>query len=366
MAVDEVGSRGRRGPSLWGVVWIAAASACGPGRASKAPLDADGIVASAIRGSSEGVIVLPSHKAESAFADARLHEIAEALRRPAAHCFVQRAIETMEPDPEVPHGFLGIPDGQLKLRARIAPTGTVALAEILEDGFADPVVSQCFADIVRKRRWPEHADGHTHAIDVVYWVSLGAQAPPPASSDARRRQAAEIARRGKACVAGRLEPGDYRFEGLNLIGNDGKSVASRVDDRSPANASVPDEVSQCLARAFRELRLDPDPEAFLRPVALHVGYTVGEDAVVEASDEAWLRLVELEDAARRAERRAELGAPATEDGASRTEAPPGGPSTAIASGGAPGERGVETGGRTDPGRPGLKLDLSSGRGSEAP
>jgi hypothetical protein len=60
-------------------------------------LGSDRYIQKAIRSSNEGVILLPSSKAERVYELPRLNEIAHSLREPAAECFLRRAIEVLGP-----------------------------------------------------------------------------------------------------------------------------------------------------------------------------------------------------------------------------------------------------------------------------
>src|SRR5690606_9203940 len=70
--------------------------ACDRDRASRSPegrvsdSDANRYIRRAIRSSSEGVILLPSQRAEQVYELPRLNEIAQGLRAPAARCFLMR------------------------------------------------------------------------------------------------------------------------------------------------------------------------------------------------------------------------------------------------------------------------------------
>jgi hypothetical protein len=333
------------------------------------PMQADRAIARAIRSSNEGVILLPSQKAEAIYELPRLNEIAHELRQPAAACFLAAAVQTMEPAAnEV--GWKGVPDGQVKIRARISPAGHVLVTEVLESGFATEAVPQCVAEAINAKRFPENDTGNTHYVDIVYWVSLGMQAELRGDALARhmRREQAEAAIRAKTCFEGRVPQGGYWIEGLNLVGRDGGTMANRVDQ-----TELPDEVRGCVAQAFRDIRLPPAPDSFVRPVAPRVRFDVLPQGRIRVKDEEWLRLVKLEERARRDKRRAEL----TADGDSGV-GPTGSegevpservdvvePAAEEDPASPPDERTEPAPERkgADPGKGGIKLDLS-GRGDE--
>lgn len=264
---------------------------------------ADREIRKGIRSSSEGIILMPSRKAESQYDIVRLNELAQALRQPAAMCFIERAIATMERDPSSERGYRGVPDGQVKLRVRLAPSGEVMRAEVLESGFADPVVPECFTRAVQRTHWPENRSGVMHHVDVIWWVSLGSQAEfeSPEFQQHLRRQAAEVSVRAKRCLQGRIGTGAFEIEGLNLVLSDGASITSRVIEDA-----LPETVRGCVARALRDLRLPQRSDAFIRPVSTTLRFVIDEEGDVLAEDEEWLRLVKLEERARRAEQRAAL------------------------------------------------------------
>jgi len=359
-------------PATFAVVVATAAGAfaCARTPAEPASSDPDAATDSAAPGSSEGVLIIPSVRAEDEYSPARLYELSEALRPPAARCFLERAIETMAVQPGDPRGYTGIPDGQLKLRIRVADKGVVQQLDVVESGFTDPVVPECFAEVVRTRTWPETRTAYPPPLEIVYWVKVG---PPPASpefAEILRRQTAEVGVRGKNCLQGRVEPGAYTFHGLNLVGARGDSLATRVEP-SP-ETSVPEPVRDCLAVAFRELQLAPEDETFVRPVDLRVNYVVDADGRVAVEDEAWLRLVHLEELARRAELARRSGAAHRPGGASASrdrvpadDAPEASSTDAEPPEDAAGPESEPAAPALDPGQAGLKLDLS-GRGAPPP
>ena len=165
--------------------------------------------------------------------------------------------------------------------------------------------------------------------------------------------------RAKKCFEGRVTEGGYWIEGLNLVGSDGSTMANRVDQ-----AKLPEEVRACVTQALREIRLPAAPDSFVRPVAPKIRFDVLPEGRVRVHDEEWLRLVKLEERAQRDKRRADLAdgdgpvgeervdvgedaEPAVEEPTEDqvTDATPEGP-------------------RADPGKGGIKLDLSGRRGQE--
>jgi hypothetical protein len=365
-------------------------AACG--RGGKGPRAPDGAttdseanryIQRAIRQSSEGVILLPSKRAEQVFELPRLNEIAQGLRGPAAKCFLLRAIETMERQPSGEVGYANVPEGQMKLRVRVAPSGESLRSEVLESGFVDPQMEPCLREMLDDQRWPPNKSGNTHYIDVVYWVSLGAQkgAGSEAAATHLRREQVTAGRKAKACFQGRVDAGHYEIEGLNLVDREGATMVNRID-----TTELPEPIRACLARAFREIRLPRDPDAFVRPVSPVVAFEVGRDGSVAVEGERWLELVELEERARLAAERhklvtpdvtqvdelparrpVELGPGVTAGG---VDPPSESPSSEGTPGeGTPGEPPEEPtadpptgqGPREDPGKGGLRLDLGGRR-----
>jgi hypothetical protein len=368
------------------------------GRSTRAPQGANSqtqttrYIRRAIRQSSEGVILLPSQRAQQVYELPRLNEIAQGLRAPAARCFLARAIQTMEPDPKGDRGYSHVPEGQIKIRVRIAPSGEALRTEVLESGFLDEHIEPCLRDALEQQRWPSNKTGNGHFVDVVYWVSLGMQ--KGLGSDEMnahlRREQVTAGRRAKTCLQGRVDVGRYEIHGLNLVDREGATMANRID-----TGDLPEAIRTCLATAFREIRLPRDADAFVRPVAPVVTFDVGDDGMVAVDGERWLELVELEERARLAAEREALAADGSDDelidelpaqrpeqgapglsagtiGAGspgalqlapsnepRTDPPPADPDAPVGPAG-PAEQGDQTP-RQDPGKGGLRLDLGGRR-----
>lgn len=361
------------------VALAAGASTCARTNPGSNALDDPGATDSGVRGATEGVLIIPSARAEEEYSPARLFELSEALRQPAARCFLERAIETMVVRPEDPRGYTGIPDGQMKLRIRPGDEGVVQQLDIVENGFDDPAVPECFAEIVRTRTWPETRTAYPPPLEVVYWVKIGPTITLPQHQAVVRRQTAEVGVRGKGCLQGRVAPGAYTFFGLNLVGAGGQSMASRVD--TDVGTPVPEPVRDCLALAFRDLQLEPEADTFIRPVDLKVNYVVTPEGGVQVEDEEWLRLIQLEEVALRAERARQADAarglsriggaqPRSPEDTAPEEAATSSPEnegTAVESSdeAARPDPGTSSRPTLDPGLGGLKLDLS-GRGAPEP
>jgi hypothetical protein len=265
---------------------------------------ADDYLRAAIRQSSEGVVLDPSQEGLDQIERVRLGEIAQELRGPAAVCFLERAIQTMEAgtiDDEA--GWLAVPEGQIKLRARVAVDGTVLTTDVLESGFTDDHMETCVGEVIRTQRFVESRDSFAYFIDVYYWVSLGmfAEAGSESFAEVMRRQCAEAGVRAKACLTGRVPAGEYVVTGLNLFDRDGRTVVNRID-----RGELPSEVSSCIATAFKQVHIHSEPDAFVRPGAPKATFTVTNEGVVSMADERWLAMTELEEQAQREMRRAEL------------------------------------------------------------
>ncbi|MCA9692066.1 MAG: hypothetical protein KC636_20860 [Myxococcales bacterium] len=278
-------------------------------------MTADRYVKTAIRRSPEGVIMLPSTRAERSYDRARLNEIAQELRQPAAGCFVRRAIDTIEAtvkDDEPT--FTGVPEGQIKLRVRIAPGGETLRAEVLETGFSDPEMEACLIEVLEAVRWPQNRSNMAQFVDIVYWASMGllGEDRGPAMRREYRYQEALAARQGTRCFEGRVPKGTYKVAGLLLLDKNGRAVASRV---SPEG--LPEGVPGCLNAAFAKIQMPRLKDAFIRPFVPEVTFVMGDNGVVSFDDAQWLHLVTLEQRALREARKAALvdGEVAAEAGA---------------------------------------------------
>lgn len=265
---------------------------------------ADDYLRAAIRQSSEGVVLDPSQQGLDQIERVRLGEIAQELRGPAAVCFLERAIETMERGTiDGEEAWLAVPEGQIKLRARVAVDGTVLTTDVIESGFTDDHMETCIGEVVRKQRFVESRDSFAYFVDVYYWVSLGffAEAQSQEFAQLMRRQQAQAGLRATGCLRGRVTPGTYVVTGLNLSDREGRTLVNRVD-----RGTLPSEVSGCIAGVFKGIRIHAEPDSFVRPVAPKVEFTVADDGTVSFADQRWLELVELEERATRDKRKAEL------------------------------------------------------------
>ncbi len=248
----------------------------------------------AVRRSTEGVILMPSRKAQTLFDQTRLNEIAQNLRGPAAVCFVNRAIETItrgEVDGEVV--YQNVPEGQIRIRARINPTGEVLRTEVLETGFQDDNIYTCLDRAIKAIKWVENRSGVVQFIDVIYWVSLGRQQE---DADEFRKQQAMVAVRASQCLSGRTISGRYLVEGLSLLDREGRTLANRIDP-----SKLPPAVHECVTVVFRDLRMPRVEEGFVRPVSPRVEFVVSPEGEVTFTDQRWLALLQLEAEALRAE-----------------------------------------------------------------
>jgi hypothetical protein len=265
---------------------------------------AESYLHAAIRQSSEGIVLDPSQQGLDQIERVRLGEIAQQLRGPAAACFLNRAIETMEPGTiDGEPGWVDVPEGQIKIRARVSVDGTVLTTDVLESGFSDEHMETCVGEAIRKQRFVESRDSFAYYIDVYYWVSLGffAEAQSEGFLELLRRQQAHAGARATGCLQGRVPAGTYAVSGLNLFDREGHTVVNRIE-----RGELPSEVSTCIASVFKTIRIHPEPDSFVRPAAPQVEFTVAADGGVSFSDKRWLELVELEERAARDKRKAEL------------------------------------------------------------
>ena len=265
---------------------------------------AESYLHAAIRQSSEGIVLDPQQTGLEQIERVRLGEIAQELRGPAAVCFLERAIETMEyGEVDGEEAWVSVPEGQAKIRARVAVDGKVMTTDVIESGFTDDHMEACISEAILKQRFVESRDSFAYYIDVYYWVSLGffAAAQTTDFAELMRRQQAQAAARATGCLKGRVPPGKYLVVGVNLFDRDGRSLVNRIE-----RGSLPVEVSSCLAGVFKQIRIHAEPDSFVRPAAPEVEFTVADDGTVSFGDARWLELVELEERAARDKRKAEL------------------------------------------------------------
>jgi hypothetical protein len=279
-------------------------------------VEADRYIRKAVMKSSEGVVLMPATKSAE-FDRLRLNEIANAMRQPLAICFLERAIVTMEKGKvDGEETYVKVPEGQAKFRARTGADGSVVRVEVLDSGFTDPEMEACVMKVIGGRKFPAlHGQSQSY-VDVVYWVSLGfhAGAKTPQYAKLMRKQQAEAGIRAKKCLEGRVEAGVYDVEGLSLFASNGSTLINRI-----THGDLPADVSRCVAQAFKQIVIDPEKDAFVRPASPKVQFTVRDDGVIEVGDERWLELLQLEERAKREQRRYELTGG---EGAGEDEAPP--------------------------------------------
>lgn len=221
-----------------------------------------------------------------------------------ALCFLTRAIETMQPaEVDGEATFTGVPEGQIKMRARIANDGKVLLTEILDSGFTDEWMESCLQKAVEDKRFPQTKTGYNKHIDVVYWVSLGffASAQSGTFEDHLRREQVRAGQRAKRCLEGRIAPGEYEVHGLSLFDREGQTLAHRLDGQGLPTAAV-----QCLDSAVKTIEIPREPDAFVRPVMPVLAFSVAENGAIAVRDAKWLELIELEERAQREAKRREL------------------------------------------------------------
>jgi hypothetical protein len=265
---------------------------------------ADQYLDRAVKKSSEGVVFFPSESAQKEFEMDRLNEVAQSLRTPFALCFVQRAISQMRPVMvEGEFGYESVPEGQAKIRARISQNGQVVSTEIINTGFKDEWMVGCLEEAIVAKRFPTTRSGFNKHIDIVYWVGLGffAEARTEKFRVHMRREQTRAAVAARTCLEGRIEPGHYEVMGLNLFDRHGNTIANRLEPGGMNPAGV-----QCLSQTFKRIRIHEEIEAFVRPASPTAVIDVAEDGTISIADEKWLRLLELEEAAQREEKRREL------------------------------------------------------------
>lgn len=267
-------------------------------------MQADRYIQQAVLKSSEGVVFFPAAKTAHEYDRMRLNEIAQSMRQPLAVCFLERAIQTIERgEVDGEQTYVNVPEGQGKFRARLAGDGSVARVETLDSGFEDPNMEDCILKVIGSRQFPQLRGQSQSYIDVVYWVSLGmhAGAHTPQFAKHMRREQATAGVRAKRCLEGRVDVGDYDVEGLSLFASNGTTLINRI-----TRGGLPPEVSRCVAQAFKEIRIDPEKDSFVRPVSPRVLFTMREDGGIDVSDERWLQVIEMEEEAKREAKRYEL------------------------------------------------------------
>ena len=334
----------------------------------------------AVRRSTEGVILMPSRKAETLYDRTRLNDIAQNLRVPAAVCFVNRAITTMQraQSKDGDLMFKDVPEGQIRIRTRINSAGQVLRTEVLESGFKDEQMYPCLDEAIRKVKWTQNKTGAVQFIDVIYWVSLGYQAEDH-SDEAKaelRRQTAKASIKAKQCLSGRVGEGRYKVDGLSLVDRDGRTLANRIDP-----GVLPDKVGECVAIVLREMRFARVQEAFVRPILPSVEFIVDQAGSVTFADEAWYAVLEQEEQILKEERQAELAAAMDDPNTAIDEASipsgssaPNRPASPLATGPGTGPASdmpapaapTAAASGADPAAGGMKLKLGGLRGSSPP
>jgi len=270
-------------------------------------MQADRYVKTAIHRSPEGIILLPSRKAESSYERGLLNQVAQSLRVPAAVCFISRGIESIKQvvvDGE--RTYTAVPEGQIKIRARVAPAGDVLRAEVLESGFQDTEMEGCLSKAVESQRFPISKSNLVQRVDVVYWVSLGFQDADrePEAIEELRRQTALAGNRATRCFRqGQVAPGTYPVDGLTLADRNGRTVANRIEP-----GTLPESIQGCVTTAFSGLTMPRAPEGFIRPFTTKLVFEVAQDGTVVHNDTRWLELTTLEQRAAREAKRRELQA----------------------------------------------------------
>ncbi|MGB1700691.1 MAG: hypothetical protein ACPHRO_12095, partial [Nannocystaceae bacterium] len=250
--------------------------------------------------SNEGVVLMPSDAMARETDRTRLNEIAQALRIPFAACFLRRTIEVARvAEVEGAAALQGVPQGQLRLRARLNAAGEVLRAEEMEGTIEDTPLVTCIQEAVEAQEFPSVRSSTLRWLDVVYWVSLGYDRgrDSPERKRFHRRQVAEASRSAKACFQGRVREGRYEVQGVGLVDREGTSLINRIEPNE-----LPPPVNRCVAQVFRGILAHADPESFVRAVIADVVFTVNQEGAVAFADEEWLRLMELEAAAIRRQR----------------------------------------------------------------
>jgi hypothetical protein len=195
-------------------------------------------------------------------------------------------------------GLSAVPQGQVRLRARLNATGEVLRAELMETTIEDGPLVSCVQEAIGAQAFPSVRASTLRWVDVLYWVSLGYDRgrDSPERQRFHRREVAEASRAAKQCFGGRVQGGSYPLQGVSLVDREGTSLINRIEPND-----LPPPVNRCIAQVFRRIEAPADPESFVRAVISDVVYTVDPEGVVAFGDEEWLRLTELEAAALRRE-----------------------------------------------------------------
>ena len=248
--------------------------------------------------SSQGVVLMPSQAMERETDRTRMTEIARALQLPLSLCFLRRTIEAAEiGEVEGQRALVRVPQGQLRVRARLNGAGEVQQVELMEGTFEDSPMVRCIEDAVQEQAFPAVRSNTLRWIDVVHWVSLGYDQgrEQPDLVRARRLQVARLSRSSLRCLEGRLRPGTYRAEGVNLVDRTGSTLVNRIEP-----GALPGPVARCVAQVFKALTTNAEPESYVRAILPVVEYQVDGAGVATFADAEWLRLLDLEAAAQRA------------------------------------------------------------------
>ena len=190
-----------------------------------------------------------------------------------------------------------VPQGQLRVRARLNGAGEVQQVELMEGTFEDSPMVRCIEDAVQEQAFPAVRSNTLRWIDVVHWVSLGYDQgrEQPDLVRARRLQVARLSRSSLRCLEGRLRPGTYRAEGVNLVDRTGSTLVNRIEP-----GALPGPVARCVAQVFKALTTNAEPESYVRAILPVIEYEVDAEGRATFADAEWLRLLDLEAAAQRA------------------------------------------------------------------
>ncbi len=245
--------------------------------------------------SNEGVVLMPSDSMARETDRTRLNEIAQALRIPFAACFLRRTIEVARvASVGQGLGLEAVPQGQVRLRARLNAAGEVLRAELMETTIDDGPLVTCVQEAIAAQSFPSVRASTLRWVDVLYWVSLGYDRgrDSPERRRFHRREVAEASRAAKQCLEGRVRGGEYPLQGVSLVDREGSALINRIEPND-----LPPPVNRCVAQVFRQIEAPPDPESFVRAVIADAVFSVALDGAVRFGDEEWLRLMDLEAAA---------------------------------------------------------------------